>query len=57
MIWSCFIQARWACETVEWTVFFGRVSPRLLPWPFLPQHLPLAVLTQGMKPELVLLLP
>ena len=33
-------------------MFFMRVSPRLLPWPFLPQHLPLAVLTQEKKPEL-----
>ena len=33
------------------------VSPRVLPWQFLPQHLPLAVLTEGKKPELVLLLP
>ena len=27
------------------------MSPRLLPWTFLPQHLSLAVLTQGKKPE------
>jgi len=33
------------------------VSLRLLPWLFLLQHFPLTVLTQGKKPELVLLLP
>ena len=37
-------------DPVSWSQTLSslcRVSPRLLPWLFLPQHLPLGVLTQG----------
>ena len=56
VIWSCFTSHTGLRDYGAYCVLYA-VSPRLLPWLFLPQHLPLAVLTQGKKPELVLLLP